>query len=92
MAQLVWKEVSTWLQVWPFTTKAFSSASTRFSESPKDICILALLPSYLERSNSSLVYMTQKLMKQSGHPDNGFYLDRLTALSKVLKKNSENGG
>ena len=54
-------------------------------------CILALLPSYLERSNSSLVYMTQKLMKKSGHPDSGFYLDRLTSLSKVLKKNSEKG-
>tara|TARA_R110002072_G_scaffold197918_2_gene355502 strand:+ start:273 stop:1271 length:999 start_codon:yes stop_codon:yes gene_type:complete len=57
----------------------------------ENFCILALLPSYLERSNSSLVYMTQRLMKKSGHPDNGFYLDRLTTLSKVLKKNSENG-
>jgi hypothetical protein len=35
--------------------------------------------------------MTQKLMRKSGHPDNGFYLDRLTTLSKVLKKNSKNG-
>jgi hypothetical protein len=63
----------------------------QFFGNPKDYCILALLPSYLERSNSSLVYMTQKLMKKSGHADNGFFLDRLTALSKVLRKNSENG-
>lgn len=63
----------------------------QFFGKEKDYCILALLPSYLERSNSSLVYMTQKLMKKSGHADNGFYLDRLTALSKVLKKNSKNG-
>lgn len=63
----------------------------QFFGNPKDYCILALLPSYLERSNSSLVYMTQKLMKKSGHADNGFYLDRLTSLSKVLRKNSENG-
>ena len=63
----------------------------QFFGNEKDYCILALLPSYLERSNSSLVYMTQKLMKKSGHADNGFYLDRLTTLSKVLKKNSENG-
>ncbi len=62
-----------------------------FFGKPEDYCILALLPSYLERSNSSLVYMTQKLMKQSGHADNGFYLDRLTSLSKVLKKNSKKG-
>jgi phenylacetate-coenzyme A ligase PaaK-like adenylate-forming protein len=63
----------------------------QFFGAPEDYCILALLPSYLERSNSSLVYMTQKLMRQSAHPDNGFYLDRLTSLSKVLKKNSEKG-
>ncbi|MGB1318828.1 MAG: acyl transferase, partial [Flavobacteriales bacterium] len=63
----------------------------QFFGNPKDYCILALLPSYLERSNSSLVYMTQKLMKESGHADGGFYLDRLTSLSKVLKKNSEKG-
>ena len=63
----------------------------QFFGKAKDLCILALLPSYLERSNSSLVYMTQKLMKKSGHADNGFYLDRLTTLSKVLKKNSKNG-
>ena len=63
----------------------------QFFGKPENHCILALLPSYLERSNSSLVYMTQKLMKKSGHPDNGFYLDRLTSLSKVLKKNSKKG-
>ena len=63
----------------------------QFFGTPEDHCILALLPSYLERSNSSLVYMTQKLMKKSGHADNGFYLDRLTTLSKVLKKNSKKG-
>ena len=63
----------------------------QFFGNEKDYCVLALLPSYLERSNSSLVYMTQKLMRKSGHADNGFYLDRLTSLSKVLKKNSKNG-
>jgi phenylacetate-coenzyme A ligase PaaK-like adenylate-forming protein len=63
----------------------------QFFGKPEEYCILALLPSYLERSNSSLVYMTQKLMRKSGHADNGFYLDRLTTLSKVLKKNSKNG-
>lgn len=64
---------------------------SQFFGKPEEYCILALLPSYLERSNSSLVYMTQRLMKKSGHADNGFYLDRLTTLSKVLKKNSKNG-
>src|SRR5690349_13401941 len=34
----------------------------------KDYCILGLLPSYLERNNSSLVYMVDQLIKLSGHP------------------------
>lgn len=71
--------------------QSLHSCFHQFFGNEKDYCILALLPSYLERSNSSLVYMTQKLMKKSGHPDNGFYLDRLTSLSKVLKKNAEKG-
>ncbi|MBL4586582.1 MAG: acyl transferase [Flavobacteriales bacterium] len=71
--------------------KSLHTTFNLFFGNPKDLCILALLPSYLERSNSSLVYMTQKLMKKSGHADNGFYLDRLTSLSKLLKKNSEKG-
>lgn len=71
--------------------KSLFTAFEQFFGVPEDYCILALLPSYLERSNSSLVYMTQKLMKKSGHEANGFYLDRLTSLSKVLKKNSEKG-
>lgn len=41
---------------------------------PTRYVILALLPSYLERSGSSLVYMVQYLMEQSGRPENGFYL------------------
>lgn len=62
-----------------------------FFGNPKDYCVLALLPSYIERSNASLVHMTRRLMEQSGYPDNGFYLDRLTTLSKLLQKNSSKG-
>jgi len=71
--------------------KSLLTSFNQFFGNAKDHCILALLPSYLDRSNSSLVYMTQKLMKKSGHSENGFYLDRLTKLSKVLKRNSQNG-
>jgi hypothetical protein len=45
-----------------------------------------LLPSYLERSGSSLVYMMEHLIRQSGHPESGFYLDNLAELSGVLQK------
>jgi hypothetical protein len=49
-------------------------------------CILALLPSYLERKGSSLVYMVNDLIKHSGHPESGFYLNDLNGLSEKLRK------
>ena len=49
-------------------------------------CILALLPSYLERKGSSLVYMVDDLIKKSNHPNSGFYLNNLEELALILKK------
>ena len=57
-----------------------------FYGSPKDYVILALLPSYLERQNASLVYMAKTLMAQSGHPDNGFYINEWAQLHSVLTR------
>jgi phenylacetate-coenzyme A ligase PaaK-like adenylate-forming protein len=51
-----------------------------------DYCILALLPSYLERKGSSLVYMVRNLMQQSGHADNGFYLYDHYKLAETIEK------
>lgn len=51
----------------------------------EEYVILALLPSYLERSGSSLIYMTDALIKESKHPDSGFYLNDHFALSKKIK-------
>lgn len=51
-----------------------------------DYCILALLPSYLERDNSSLVYMVRKLMEISAHKNNGFYLYDHSKLAATIKK------
>lgn len=56
----------------------------------KDYCLLALLPSYLERTGSSLVYMVKELIKLTEHPDSGFYLHNLERLSKTLKKLRQN--
>ena len=47
---------------------------------------LALLPSYLEREGSSLIYMCEDLIKRSKHPQSGFYLNNLGELSKILKE------
>jgi len=48
--------------------------------------ILALLPSYLERSGSSLVYMVQHWMNQFGLPGSGFYLDDFKGLEQSIWK------
>lgn len=58
--------------------------------SPSDYCILALLPSYLERQDSSLVYMADRLIRLSGHPSSGFFLDDFEDLSRKLKELSQN--
>ncbi|MCG2460671.1 acyl transferase [Flavobacteriaceae bacterium F89] len=51
-----------------------------------DYCILALLPSYLDREGSSLIYMVEDLIKQSNHPDSGFYLYDTDGLRKKLEE------
>jgi hypothetical protein len=57
---------------------------------PRQYCFLALLPSYLEKGNSSLVAMAKYLMQESGHPENGFYLNNLDQLvSQLLKLDSQ---
>jgi phenylacetate-coenzyme A ligase PaaK-like adenylate-forming protein len=54
-------------------------------------CILALLPSYLERSGSSLVYMVNDLISKSKHPDSGFYLNDVAALAKKIRQLEKQG-
>ncbi len=73
--------------------QSFLRAFELFYGPVADYCILALLPSYLEREGSSLIYMVRALIKKSGHPESGFYLhdlaalrDRLLALRAMNKK------
>jgi hypothetical protein len=50
-------------------------------------CIIGLLPSYLERKSSSLIMMTEELIKQSGHSLSGFYLKDHEKLYHTLLHN-----
>lgn len=53
-------------------------------------CVLGLLPSYLERQGSSLVYMIEKMMNISGHPLNGFHLyDHEILAQKLMQLESD---
>ncbi len=51
-----------------------------------DFVVLALLPSYLEREGSSLIYMAEKLINLSKNSESGFYLNEYEALSNLLLK------
>lgn len=71
--------------------KSFLKAFELFYGSPKDYCILALLPNYLQRGGSSLVYMCKELIERSEHPFSGFFLDNIHELTEKIKvlKNSD---
>ncbi len=71
--------------------KSFLKAFEIFYGNPEEIVILALLPSYLERRGSSLIYMADSLIKRSKHPESGFYLDDLEALQHQLKELDKTG-
>jgi phenylacetate-coenzyme A ligase PaaK-like adenylate-forming protein len=55
-----------------------------FYGSIKDYCILGLLPAYLERKGSSLVWMVEEWMRISNNPGNGFYLYDFEKLHDIL--------
>jgi len=54
-------------------------------------CIIGLLPAYLERPHSSLVYMVEHLIKASNHVQSGFYLYDHEALAQTLAANEAAG-
>ena len=54
--------------------KSFTRSFSAFYGDPAEYCILALLPSYLERKGSSLIYMVSRLMEAGRHPLSGFFL------------------
>ena len=64
--------------------ESFLTGFEQIYGSVKGWCILGLLPSYMERGNSSLVYMVDKLVKLSENPDSGFYLYNEDSLAKKL--------
>jgi len=65
---------------------SFIQAFHHFYGDPKEWTILALLPNYLERSGSSLVYMVEKLIALSGSEESGFFLHNHSELNARLAK------
>lgn len=71
--------------------RSFHTAFKNFYGDPSDYIFLALLPSYLERKGSSLIYMVDSLIKNSGNAESGFYLDNLEELSVKLTELDKSG-
>lgn len=65
--------------------KSFQDAFYQFYPHGRDLTILALLPNYLEREGSSLIYMVDALIKQSNSAQSGFYLDDYSGLIDRLE-------
>lgn len=71
-------------------TQSFETCFKEFYGNIDEYTILALLPSYLERNTSSLVYMVDDLIKKSNNKNSGFYLNNLDELSINLKSQISN--
>ncbi len=64
--------------------KSFRESFSLFYGNPSDYFIAALLPSYLERQTSSLVYMMNDLISLSGAPLSGFFKNNFRELIRTI--------
>lgn len=71
--------------------KSFLKAFELFYGNHTDYCILALLPGYLEREGSSLIYMANELIHKSKYKQSDFFLYDFEPLHQVLKQNESKG-
>jgi hypothetical protein len=71
--------------------RSFSMAWEQFYGPVQEWCVIGLLPAYLERQHSSLVVMVDEMIKQSAHPQSGFYLYEHEKLAQVLQQLEKKG-
>jgi len=67
-----------------FYKESYLKGFAHFYGNIEDYAVLALLPNYLERKGSSLVYMVADLIKRSKNKKSGFYLNNIDELAKKL--------
>ncbi|NMH87038.1 LuxE/PaaK family acyltransferase [Flavivirga algicola] len=71
--------------------QSFTKGFQQFYGYVEDYVILALLPSYLEREGSSLIYMANAMIKQSKYSESGFYLNNYSELKDTLIRLDSSG-
>ncbi len=70
---------------------SFIKGFSLFYGDPSEITIYALLPSYLEREDSSLVYMADRLIQANSRRQGGFFLDNYDKLLSSIEQSQANG-
>jgi phenylacetate-coenzyme A ligase PaaK-like adenylate-forming protein len=69
--------------------ESYRNGFSQFYGNIEDYVVLALLPSYLEREGSSLIYMVNDLITLSNNENSGFYLNNYSELiSKLIELDS----
>lgn len=77
---------------WPSVyERSFMRSFTRAYGNPATWRIVALLPAYLEREGSSLVYMAQRLIEATEDPLSGTYLYKYEEVSALLRRSEAEG-
>lgn len=66
--------------------QSYSKGFHQFYGNIEDYVVLALLPNYLERKGSSLVFMVDDLIKKTKNAESGFYLNNIEELASKLNK------
>jgi len=64
--------------------ESFTKGFEYFYGTIENYTVLALLPNYLERTGSSLIYMVDDFIKKSKSPESGFYLNNIDDLAEKL--------
>ena len=64
--------------------ESYRKGFSQFYGNIEDYVILALLPSYLEREGSSLIYMVEDLIQLTNNSNSGFYLNNHEELIQKL--------
>lgn len=70
--------------------ESYRNGFKHFYGNIEEYIVLALLPSYLERNDSSLIYMVDDLIKKSKSTESGFFLKNTQKMTKIIKKSSKN--
>ena len=71
--------------------ESYLKGFSHFYGNIEEYAVLALLPNYLERNGSSLVFMVDDLIRKSKNPESGFYLNNIEELAKKLTELDKKG-